>query len=407
MKTTTNKKAHDKLFSVILSYLLYAFSITPRDIASASKKQEYLEKGLAEISVADISGWKTRNPPQKDKYESLKSVIAFDIVVEKDEAGELYLRHPEAEIIAEIKAIFSRYGLVHAGEFIDREEMIVDKVGKTLDIAFANRHRRPVGRECAEEKEMTGYNAKSIKKLVVFDLYGTLITGVKYSWELLYQAVGISVEECREHKRKFERGDISYPEWVATDCKMLHDAGLTMDIAQNAVASQCSLTANFTEAIGALKEAGCAVGIISGGSDIVLYSMIPDADELFDRNIYINKTKFREKGELVDIEPTPYDWDDGGKVRGVAGKQEGLKKMCQKYGLSLEDSVFVGDDDNDFKAMSVAGGSILYSAGCPSAHALGAGERKLPHGVVIINDNDLMKVAEVIINSSDNSFCAR
>lgn len=85
-------------------------------------------------------------------------------------------------------------------------------------------------------------------------------------------------------------------------------------------------------------------------------------------------------------------------MRGVQGKNEGLKVLCKKYGLSLDNVIFVGDDDNDFKAMRIAGTRILYHSCDPNDMTLGTGSRNLPEGLKIVTQNDLMLVANIILN---------
>ena len=121
----------------------------------------------------------------------------------------------------------------------------------------------------------------------------------------------------------------------------------------------------------------------------------------FDGNIFINKLIFGSDGKLIDIRPTSYDWDDDGKIRGVQGKNTGLRELCVKYGVPLEDSVFVGDDDNDFKAMRIAGTKILYHSCDPNDKILGDGCRELPTGVKVIMENDLMKVVDLILRPTN------
>lgn len=273
-----------------------------------------------------------------------------------------------------------------------RRDMVADECA-TLDVDFFS------------AEAIRGWTTKrppkqKITKLVAFDLDGTLIKGIKYSWTLLYQIVGISTEKCKEKKKEFENGLISYDEWVEYDCMELQSGGLTRQRAKQATEKNCSLTNNFRKAISKLKENGCAVAIISGGADVVLYSLIPDADTLFDNNIFINRLIFDDQsGALTGIHPTPYDWDDDGKVRGVKGKHEALKLLCEKYGLSLKDSVFVGDDDNDFKAMRNAGMKILYHSCDPKDVTLGTGCREMPQGIKVVRQNDLMIVADMILNN--------
>lgn len=67
--------------------------------------------------------------------------------------------------------------------------------------------------------------------------------------------------------------------------------------------------------------------------------------------------------------------------------------MCEKYAIPINQSVFVGDDLNDFKAMKIAGRKIYY---CDEQRNFG--KKQLPPDVTIISEDNLMRVAEVILN---------
>lgn len=382
-----------QFFNAIFSYIIDTFKIKQKSICDA---YNHTASDGTEITIteASVSSWKTRNPPQaniiEDVYLALRSVLLKRIE---------YVSKPLLDFLQDTKAIFNAYKL--SGVFSTIENSggeYVDIILNILKAAYEDKHRLPAERNL--EIAVTEVDNKEIKKLVVFDLDGTLIKGIKYSWTLLYQVANVPTEKCKIKKKEFENGEISYPEWVEFDCQELQAGGLTKEIAQTATKKNCSLTVNFREAIKKLKDNGCAVGIISGGADIVLYSLIPDADALFDGNIYINKLKFDDSGKLIDIEATPYDWDDDGKVRGVQGKNEGLKRLCKKYNLNFVDSVFVGDDDNDFKAMRLAGTKILYHSCAPNDKTYGTGSRKIPDGVRFVMENDLMLVADIILGEN-------
>ncbi|MCL2797977.1 MAG: haloacid dehalogenase-like hydrolase [Firmicutes bacterium] len=244
------------------------------------------------------------------------------------------------------------------------------------------------------------------KRLVIFDLDGTLIKGIKYSWTLLYQSVGIDPNLCNINKKRFQKGEITYPEWCEYDLRELQTGGLTLEIAKNAVERNCSLTRNFHQAIRLLKSFGFVVAIISGGANVILHSLIPDAESLFGKDIFINKLVFDEvSGELVNIIPTKYDWDSDDGLLGVEGKDAALKLLCEKYNITFDsergvynECVFVGDDDNDFKAMRLSGLKILYCSSSPEDKTYGTGSvRSIPEGIRIINENNLMSVATMIL----------
>ena len=129
--------------------------------------------------------------------------------------------------------------------------------------------------------------------------------------------------------------------------------------------------------------------LISGGVNTVLEALIPDYDTLFNVK-HINNACFDPMtGELVDITPTPYDWSDD--YKGVAGKNVALKRACSKYNLTLQDAIFVGDAENDFKAMSIAERRIFVFE---------KGSRiKLPAGTEPFCGNDFMELVDLILDT--------
>ena len=136
-----------------------------------------------------------------------------------------------------------------------------------------------------------------------------------------------------------------------------------------------------------LKDNGYVTAVISGGVDAVLKFFIPDPENYFDE-LFINRLVWDDQNNLKDIIATDYDWDPGKK--GVLGKCGGLKEICRKYNVPLEKSVFVGNDENDFMAMRVAGRKVYFSA-------QGIETAKTIEGVKIEQKNDLLAVVEYII----------
>lgn len=124
--------------------------------------------------------------------------------------------------------------------------------------------------------------------------------------------------------------------------------------------------------------------------DAVLKHFIPDPEKYFDE-LFINRLVWDDQNNLIDIIATDYDWDPGKK--GVLGKCGGLKEICRKYKVPLEKSVFVGNDENDFMAMRVAGRKVYFSA-------QGIETAKTVEGVKIEQKNDLLAVAEYIIGKN-------
>lgn len=242
-------------------------------------------------------------------------------------------------------------------------------------------------------------NGSNFKKLVCFDLDGTLIKGIRHSWTLLWQAIGKDRDFTTGRKKQFENNEITYQEWCERDFNDLKKGELTLEKVKQAVSnSRCTLTKNFVPAMQKLKNNNCVVALISGGADCVLYCFVPNAKELFDE-IFINKFIFNEKTGIIErIEPTHYDWDDS--YKGVCGKNGGLKELCIKYRIPLEHSVFVGDDRNDFRAMETAGMRIFYHSSDKRDPTRGTGSKRLPDNLIFEQENNLMKIADRIINWS-------
>ncbi len=243
----------------------------------------------------------------------------------------------------------------------------------------------------SEIKRAPRSEEKKYEGVVAFDLDGTLLRGIRHSWSLLWKAVGCSREEAIKCQKAFVAGEIDYKQWVRHDFESLRDNGLTLDKINDAIkATGCSLTKNMKPAIKMLKDNGYVTAVISGGVDAVLKHFIPDPEKYFDE-LFINRLVWDDQNNLIDIIATDYDWDPGKK--GVLGKCGGLKEICRKYKVSLEKSVFVGNDENDFMAMRVAGRKVYFSA-------QGIETAKTVEGVKIEQKNDLLAVAEYIIGKN-------
>lgn len=226
-------------------------------------------------------------------------------------------------------------------------------------------------------------------KLVAFDLDGTLIKGIRHSWTTVWNILKINNQEQKNRKKQFREKKLSYIKWCELDANDFIKKNLQRKhFSQIKESKMCSVTKNLREAIIKLKQQGIRTAIISGGIDTLLYTMIPDANELFD-DILINKFIFDKTDKFISISPTEYDWDDT-KI-GVVGKKRGLERICEKYSINLKDTAFVGDDVNDFQAMHEAKLKILYTKE-------GRELENIPHKISMITDNNLMKVVDKILN---------
>lgn len=205
-------------------------------------------------------------------------------------------------------------------------------------------------------------------KLVCFDVDGTLIDNVVYSWELFHEHLKTDKERRAKARDLFFNGKISYPEWALHDINLWKEKGAKKQDLINAIKS-LKVMDGALETINELKKKGIKLVVISGSINIIPETLIPNFNELFDY-IYLNKLFFDEKGNIVNVKVTEFDLD---------GKADALKKIIKKEGLKLEECIFIGDHLNDLKIIQEVGLGIAFDP----------------------KDDKLREVADVVIEKKD------
>ncbi len=185
-------------------------------------------------------------------------------------------------------------------------------------------------------------------KWICFDVDGTLIDDTIYIWVTLHDAFGVSRELRKKHYEDFMNKKITYPEWFELDIlewkkRNIHKKDLVSQI------SRLSVIPGVHETISILKQKGYKIAVISGSLDLVLQTKLPEVK--FDE-VFINRLKFGENEKLTGGIPTPYDLEH---------KASGLIHIAEKYGISPEECVFIGDNENDVHIASIAGLSIGFN----------------------------------------------
>ncbi|MDH3216149.1 MAG: HAD family phosphatase [Candidatus Krumholzibacteria bacterium] len=195
--------------------------------------------------------------------------------------------------------------------------------------------------------------------LICFDVDGTLVshpTGMVI-WEVLNLRFGGSRETNRERYQMYQRGDITYEEWVALDAGGWKSAGATRDQILHSV-GEFKLNDGAEETVNELKQRGFILAVISGTIDVVLEHLFPGHP--FD-DVYTNQIFFDEHGKLDSWQATPFDG---------RGKPQALREVAHKHGIALSESAFVGDGDNDVPLLGVPGFFVAYE---PRSRALASG----------------------------------
>ncbi len=184
--------------------------------------------------------------------------------------------------------------------------------------------------------------------LVCFDLDGTLVDDTVYIWKTLHETFQTDAALRKRAYRDFFEGRISYREWFEHDLVLLKAAGADrrrIEEVLNSVKPMRGATELLTE----LKARGHILCLISGSLDIVVR-------HLFDRRLFdhilINKIHFDAAGGISGGEPTPYDLD---------GKADGLRELARREGLTMAQTVYIGDNENDIWVAKAAGLAIAFN----------------------------------------------
>ncbi len=213
-----------------------------------------------------------------------------------------------------------------------------------------------------------------MKKLVAFDLDGTLVDGTIYIWQTLYERFVPDTSDQKKVTKAYFNREITYEQWFTHDIETFKACGVTREKIVDCVRS-LRLMKGARETLRSLKERGYVLALISGSLRIVLDELFQDHP--FD-HVLINEIHFDERGEITGGTATPYD---------VEKKGEGLELLASREEIDLKDCVFVGDNENDISIAEKAGFPIAFN--CKSERLAGLSK-------VVIMEKDLTRVLEYL-----------
>ncbi|MEA2036871.1 MAG: HAD family phosphatase [Nanoarchaeota archaeon] len=205
-------------------------------------------------------------------------------------------------------------------------------------------------------------------KLVCFDVDGTLVDNVVYSWELFHNHLNVDMEKRNKVKKRFYNGEINYLEWAEHDMKMWMEKGVTKEDFFEAM-KNLKMMEGAMETILELKKKGIKLAIVSGSLDVILEKVIPNYKELFD-DVFLSHLIFDKDNKLVDAKVTEYD---------MMQKAEALRIVAKRENIELKETVHIGDHHNDVEIAKIAGLSIAFDC----------------------KDDELRKTADVVIDKKD------
>ena len=206
-------------------------------------------------------------------------------------------------------------------------------------------------------------------KLVCFDVDGTLVDNIVYSWELFHNFFEIDQKRRIHMKNKFYSGEISYLEWAKHDIGMWIEKQATkQDFFKALKTNNVKLMQGALETINTLKSENIKLAIVSGSLDIILEHLIPNYKELFD-DVFLSHLIF-DNNKLTHAKVTEYD---------MIRKADALKKIAEREKIPLSQTVHIGDHHNDVEIAKIAGLSIAFDC----------------------KDQELKKVADIVIKKKD------
>ena len=182
------------------------------------------------------------------------------------------------------------------------------------------------------------------KKLIVMDVDSTLIQ--QEVIELLANKAGVH-DDVVAITDAAMRGEIDFAESLVARVALLK--GLPESVIAQ-VQSEITLTPGARTLVQTLHKLGHSVALVSGGFTEVIK---PLADELHIMHLRANSLEIAD-GLLT------------GKVKGAiidrAGKATALKEFATIEGVTLEQTVAIGDGANDLDMISIAGLGIAFNA---------------------------------------------
>lgn len=173
-------------------------------------------------------------------------------------------------------------------------------------------------------------------KLVCFDLNKTLIK--ENTWLDLNLAMGMTREEDDELMKMYDEGKITYEESQIMLENIYKSRGNGNKVKMLEAISKYNYINGAVDLINYLKNKGYQIALVSGSIDLLVEKI---ADELgIEMYAAHNKLKFDKEDNLSKIVCEGDDRDF---------KLLQLEIFCKQQNISVDQSVCIGDGDNDLK----------------------------------------------------------
>lgn len=249
-------------------------------------------------------------------------------------------RLPQA---AQVEAIVKGFDLENRDDILLKPGETPDT---TLQIFYSAhfRHAVPVDMRVPDGEEQP-------YRLVCFSLDGVLLQGFQFSWEAVWSLLGDAGEQRKKGLKLFHTGRMSYEDWCLWCCDIYRSHDLRRPQLIKMI-QRYTVIGQLTAGLQRLRAAGFRLALISGGLDIFLQTLIPDYAQWFDQ-VFINRMEFDNQGRIINIVPTPFDFER---------KPDAVRYLCSLYGLHTAQSICVGSSFVDKHLIEAAGKTIAFNS---------------------------------------------
>lgn len=201
------------------------------------------------------------------------------------------------------------------------------------------------------------------KKLVCFDIDGTLVDGI--SWYILTEGLGCSIKIHEEIYHKVLNHEMTLSEAEKQLVKLYQKKGKINFKTVYQIYNSVLLRKDSYELIDYLKKKGYLIYLISGAVD--LYVKIV-AEKIHADGYFSNSSlEFNEKGDLKKLHY---------RVNQGSVKLEQLESLVAKLDIDIQKEVyFIGDSENDIEVFKATGHGIAVH--CKDENLLKVARKKV------------------------------
>ena len=210
--------------------------------------------------------------------------------------GSIFRDCPK-EVIEKLEDILNCQGQLCAGQDDDLLSVYIQYY-------HCNRGKAPVSHSSSNQSnQMLLFPIKC----VVFDFDGTLTKqNDRTTWELIWEELGYSIEDCARLHRAFSNKAITHQEWCEKTSAAFNDK-LISEQTLRKVASKVQLISGVRELLNILSDNKIELHILSGSISQIINLVLGD---LVDKFTHIQANSFKFNGSTLSyIQSTDYDFE--------------------------------------------------------------------------------------------------